>query len=66
MRLAAEPGDEAIHTSTQYFFSVFIIPANKQVVKEKRIKNEIPLHITNQSEIFHDKITIKLFVHLIA
>ena len=55
MRLATEPGDEAIHTSTQYFFSVFIIPANKQVVKRDGSKNKVPSHVTNQSEIFYDK-----------
>ena len=31
MRLAAQPGNETIHTSAQYFFSVFIVPAKKQV-----------------------------------
>ena len=31
MRLAAESENEAIRTSAQYFFSVFIIPAKKQV-----------------------------------
>ena len=31
MRLATELGNEAIRTSAQYFFSVFIIPANRHV-----------------------------------